>query len=463
MKDSFKNFWWHLLDRLRDKIDRYLNKDAPKSGEMPADETRQINFFLMVLKCVLNRVLTDCSFDVGSDSAQAEPLRKAVRDLQDNAYTIGGYMLGGSHMPDNRSECWAVLTDKETGAHHFMSGDEICITAMRGNRITDCYMIWNVVQRADRTYYLCRQHTLDEAGTLRIRFFIADSTAKEITADIPEWDSFLNVLDSNGAKQRREVVIPNANHIGFGRYKSPVLCLTNRTYGKPLNFGCGEIERKIQRTLDMIRLEYKATRTKLFADDSIVRDTDENGNSLDACAFDEYLFKVRAKSSESVKGLLESFSPAIRSSAYFDLLTRQLEEYQALMGVQELITHERTTAGATATEVKALNTNNIAMENAVRKAFGVGNADTLSADSLYYGIRTDLWSYDETWKDIYEDEQQTLNNWLALYNAGVCPLEDVVRYWYPTLDDAQIQEKTAALKAEKESSTQNSLDAMLNQ
>ena len=372
-------------------------------------------------------------------------------------------MLGGSHMPDNRSECWAVLTDKETGAHHFMSGDEICITAMRGNRITDCYMIWNVVQRADRTYYLCRQHTLDEAGTLRIRFFIADSTAKEITADIPEWDSFLNVLDSNGAKQRREVVIPNANHIGFGRYKSPVLCLTNRTYGKPLNFGCGEIERKIQRTLDMIRLEYKATRTKLFADDSIVRDTDENGNSLDACAFDEYLFKVRAKSSESVKGLLESFSPAIRSSAYFDLLTRQLEEYQALMGVQELITHERTTAGATATEVKALNTNNIAMENAVRKAFGVGNADTLSADSLYYGIRTDLWSYDETWKDIYEDEQQTLNNWLALYNAGVCPLEDVVRYWYPTLDDAQIQEKTAALKAEKESSTQNSLDAMLNQ
>lgn len=457
----FEGFWRNMLQKIDNKINQWLNRDKP-SNSMTASDTTQVNFFLMVLKCVLNRVLMDCKFDVVSDSTLADPLKNAVENLQDNAYKIGGLMLGGSDTPDRRSECWAILIDKKCGIHHYMGGNEICITEKSGDHIKDCFMIWNAVKRNNKIYLLCRRHTLDENGTLKIRFFTADENAREVNADIPEWDSFLYMFDDDGVKQQKEIIIPNADHIGFGRYKSPVMCLTNDTYGKPLNLGCEKIEKEIQNTLDMIRLELKATQTKLFPDWSIVKKEDKNGNPLSAYVIDEYIYPVKTKAGEQRSSLIDYFSPEVRTSAYFGVLAQQLEQYQALMGVQELITHERTTQGATATEIKSLNINNMSLENNIRAAFAKGNKDTLQADGLYYGIRDDLWSYDETWKDIYEDEQQTLNNWLALYNAGACTLEDVVRYWFPTLSDEQVAEKLAELNAAKQSGSFTSLEEMLN-
>ena len=219
MKGFFKTFWYNLLQKLNSKINQQLNRGNTASGEMTASDTDKINFFLMILKSVLNRVLMECEFDIVSDSQQAEPLKSAVKNLNENAYKIGGYMLGGSDTPDNKSECWAILIDKKCGIHHFMGGNEICITAKSGDHITDCYMIWNAIKRNDKIYLLCRRHTLGDDGTLKIRFFAADEAAREVVADIPEWNSFLYMLDDNGVRTRKEIIIPNANHIGFGRYK----------------------------------------------------------------------------------------------------------------------------------------------------------------------------------------------------------------------------------------------------
>lgn len=461
MKNVFAEFWINLLTKIDDKINQWLNKDKP-SNTITATDNTQINFFVMVLKCVLNRVLADCKFDIVSESSLSDPLKKAVNNLQENAYRIDGLMLGGSDTPERRSECWAILVDKKCGAHHFMSGSEICIMEKSGEHIKDCFMIWNAVKRNNKIYLLCRRHTLDKNGTLTIRFFAADENAKEINTDIPEWENFLYMFDEDGVRQRKKIIIPNANHIGFGRYKSPVMCLTNDAYGKPLNYGCEKLEKEIQKTLDMIRIEFKSAQTKLFPDWSIVKKTDKNGNPLNMYVMDEYIYPTKAKLADGNSSkLIDYFSPEIRTSAYFGLLTQQLEQYQSLMGVGELITHEQTTNSATATEVKSLNINNISLENNIRSAFAKGNKDTLMADGLYYGIRDDLWSYDETWKDIYEDEQQTLNNWLALYNIGACTLEDVVRYWFPTLSDEQVVEKLAKINEEKQANTISSLEKML--
>ena len=464
MRDFFKVFWYNLLQKLNNKINQQLNSHDVAGGEMSASDKDKVNFFQMVLKCVLNRALMECEFNVVSDSAQAEPLKTAVKNLNENVYKIGGYMLGGSKANDNKSECWAILIDKKCGIHHFMNGDEICITAKSGDHITDCFMIWNAVKRNDRIYLLCRRHTLDDDGTLKIRFFIANETAEEINADIPEWDNFLYMFDDNGAKVRKETIIPNANHIGFGRYKSPVMCLDDDTYGKPLNYGCQKIEAEIQDTLDMVRQELAATKTKLFPDWSIVKDTDSNGNPLNTYVMDGYIYPIKSKSglNDNRKNMIDYFSPEIRTSAYYGVLVQQLEQYQSWMGVQELITHERTTNGATATEIRSNNINNMALERNIRAAITKGNIETLKADGLYYGIREDIWSYDETWKDIYEDEQQTLNNWLSLYNAGLCTVEDIVRYWFPTLNDEQVAEKVSQLNAERADGTADSLEKLLN-
>lgn len=465
MKKNFNIFWYNLLQKINNKINQLLNKtDGGAANEMRASDAGKINFFLMVLKCVLNRTLMDCKFNVVSDSTQAEPLKKAVKNLEENIYKIGGYMLGGSEAVDNKSECWAILIDKECGIHHFMSGSEICITAKNGDHITDCFMIWNVTKRNDKTYLLCRRHTLDENGTLTIQFFAADEFAQEIDTDIPEWESYLYMFDDTGAKKRKQIVIQGANHIGFGRYKSPVLCLSDDTYGKALNRGCQKIEKEIQNTLDMIRLEYKATGTKLFPDWSIVKDVDKDGNPLNAYVMDEYIYPMKQllKDGKTATKPLDYVSPEIRSSAYFGLLTLQLEFYQSIMGVQELITHERTTHGATATEIKSSNINNMALENNIRAAVSKGNAETLKADALYYGIRDDLWEYDETWKDIYEDEQQTLQNNITMTESGGQSQRDLIKYWFPTFTDEQIDEKLTEITAAKANGLQSSIEDMLN-
>lgn len=465
MKNNFNVFWYNLLQRLNGKINQLLNKmgnGTPR--EMSALNIDVINFFLMVLKCVLNRAFMDCKFNIVSDNSQAEPLKRAVKNLEENIYKIGGYMLGGSETPDNKSECWAILIDKKCGIHHFMSGSEICITAKNGDHITDCFMIWNVTKRNNKTYLLCRRHTLDEKGTLTIRFFTADETAQEIDTDIPEWESYLYMFDDAGAKKRKQIIIPGANHIGFGRYKSPVLCLSDDTYGKPLNHRCQKIEQEIQNTLDMMRQEYKSSKTILFPDASIVKDRDKNGNPLNAYVIDEYIYPTEPmlKDGKASSKLIDYFSPEIRSSAYFGLLALQLEWYQAAMSMQELITHERTTHGATATEIYNSNLNNIALENSIRAAVSKGNKETLKADAIYYGIREDLWEYDETWKDIYEDEQETLQNNITMTESGGQSQRDLIKYWFPTFTDKQIDEKLAEINSEKANSLQNSLEDMLN-
>ncbi len=459
MKEALNNFWYNLLERLSSKINQWLNKDDEAGGEVNAADKTVINFFLMVLKAVLNRTLLDCTFNVISDSALAAPLKKAVKDLEKNAYKIGGYMLGGSKTPDNRSECWAILVDKRCGIHHFLSGSEVVITAKTGEHITDCFMIWNVVKRKNKTFFLCRRHTLSGDGTLTIRFFIADEAANEINADIPEWDNFIYAFDDGGLKRKKQIVIKNANHIGFGRYKSPVFCMGNDTYGKPLNFGCGRIEKEIQNTLDMIRLEFKATKTKLFPDWSIVKRDD----SKKAYVIDEYIYPTKQLSgvNDRRSNMVEYFSPEIRQSAYFALLQSQLEQYQALMGVSELITHSQSSNKATATEIKALNINNVSLENSIRKAFSYGNEDTLKADSLYYGIREDLWTYDEAWKDIYEDEQQTLQNNIAMTESGGQSRRDLIKYWFPTFNDDETDKKLAEINEEKSAGISRSLEDML--
>ena len=242
-----------------------------------------------------------------------------------------------------------------------------------------------------------------------------------------------------------------------------MLCLTDDTYGKALNFGCGKIEEQIQHTLDMIRLEFKATQTKLFPDESIVRKYDKNGNPLKAWVMDEYIYPTKPKLKDgNITKLIDYFSPEIRTSAYFGLLTQQLEQYQAIIGVQELITHEQTTNSATATEIKDSNINNIALEKSIRAAISKGNVETLKADGLYYGIREDLWSYDETWKDIYEDEQQTLQNNITMVNSGGQSQRDLIKYWFPTFTDEQVDEKLAEINAEKESSVNKGIEDMLN-
>ena len=73
-----------------------------------------------------------------------------------------------------------------------------------------------------------------------------------------------------------------------------------------------------------------------------------------------------------------------------------------------------------------------------------------------------MWTYDETGTDIYDDEQQRLNNMLTLYSNGAVEQLDLIKYWFPTLSDEEAQEKLDRITQSKEKDTQKSLEEMLN-
>ena len=456
MKEVISRFWYNLLQKLNGKINQWLNSEKMNTEETRIDDDGIVNFFVMILKKVLNHVFMQCDFEIVSDSVIAEPLRNLCDDLQSNCYKIGVYMLGGSDTPQNISECWVVpsvmiLGEKRKLYHTYLRGDRIRITEMIADEITECYMILESVKRNDKPYLLCRRHALNEKGDLKISYFIADEQAHEVNIDIPEWRNIINT----------ETTYVGANHIGFGRYKSPVISLNNDdTYGKPLNYGCSVIERKIQACLEQIRIEFKSKDPKLFPDESIVRRKDRNGNPLGMYCIDEYIYPIQHKMGADAK-MIDVYSPEIRESSYYVHLKELLKQYEALCGVNNILVKDNT-ANATATEIKALCIDNISLEDNIRQAIRQGNIMTLEADGIYLNIRRDLWSYDETWTDIYDDEQKRLNNMLTMYSNGAAEQIDLIKYWFPTLSDDEAQEKLDRINESRKNNTQAVIENMMN-
>ena len=161
--------------------------------------------------------------------------------------------------------------------------------------------------------------------------------------------------------------------------------------------------------------------------------------------------------------MVDEYCPAIRySEEYAKKLEDDLCKYQARMGVRDLITHTENTSGATATEIKSKNADNMALEQSIRKALRKGNEETLKADSIYLNIPLDLWQYDEDFQDIYTDDTQKLNEIITVMQNGGAEVDDLVKFYFPTLSDEERAEKIARINESKQSSTESSILSALN-
>ena len=449
MKYTIQRFWTNLLEKVNSKINQWLNKKKAVTT-LDAGDDSVVNFFLMILKKVINRSLFGAEYSVISDSLQAEPLKELCANLQENIHTIVGNMLGNNV----HAECWVVpsfitVKGKQKLIHSFISGERVCITQTKEDgQIAECYMIINATMQKDKIYFLCRKHSLDDNGNLHISYFVADEYAKLTKSILPEWDS---IIDS-------EITYPNAGNIGFGRYKSPVKAYNNDVvYGVPLNYGCSVVEKQLKNAVLYIEDELRLSEKRLFADARIIKkDKEEKEYTID-----DKIYSIKLNG-DSASNLIKEYCPAIRGTQYEEHLTKLLERYQALMGVSDIITHSETSNSATATEIKMLNTDNISLEQSIKRAIKKGNMETLVADAMYLGIARDLWEYDEEYGDLYSDEQQMLKNYLELYNAGAIELKDLVKYWFPTFTDEQIEKKVMAIESAKANNAQKSIEELLN-
>ena len=104
----------------------------------------------------------------------------------------------------------------------------------------------------------------------------------------------------------------------------------------------------------------------------------------------------------------------------------------------------------------------MALEQAIRREIRKGNMMTLEADALYLGIPQDAWAYDEDYQDIYVDDAAKLNEIITVMNNGAAEVDDLVKYYFPTLSDEERAEKIERINASKQSSTEQSIMSALN-
>ena len=129
MREKIQRFWVNLLLKVDGKINQWLNKKRGLKPIIDAGDDSVINFFLMILKKVINRSLMGAEYSVVSDSALSEPLQELCENLQDNIYSIVGNILGNNV----HAECWVVPSFITVGGqqkliHSYIGGEKVCIT-----------------------------------------------------------------------------------------------------------------------------------------------------------------------------------------------------------------------------------------------------------------------------------------------------------------------------------------------
>ena len=80
----------------------------------------------------------------------------------------------------------------------------------------------------------------------------------------------------------------------------------------------------------------------------------------------------------------------------------------------------------------------------------------------YLNIPLDLWQYDEDFQDIYTDDTQKLNEIITVMQNGGAEVDDLVKFYFPTLSDEERAEKIARINESKQASTESSILSALN-
>lgn len=438
---KFWNTWWSSwVVRQYNKIFKHPIMDKVQEWR----DIIRMNIMAIMSNTLNNLTNVEATFEVVSDSVQVDLLKKRAKNIEDKRYEIFSEMAC-----EGDYYIFPALNRLGELYHTYLTQQQVRIVDMDGDDITEAYGIidWYVDNKTNQTYYLLRHHVLDVNGTLTISYSVVDSSNNSV--NFPEWEQY----------QDEVIQYVGANHIGFGRYKSPISSRgLSPVYGVPLNFGCAEAEEKIFHDFELIEKEFTNGESKIFADPLILKKTkDKKGD--ERWDIPEYIFPINHR--EGSTASIDIFSPALRGSEHYGKLQNDLSFYEKQVGTSKgILTEPEPTSNATATEVRRANADTIALINKFRTAIDAGNEMTLEADAVYYNIARDLWTYVSDWYDPFENPGEQWQRLLEAKNAGAAEDEDLIRFIFPNLSEDERTEKLERIKANKAADTASTIDRM---
>lgn len=440
MFSKVKTFWNTFWNAIKTAYNKAF-KEPVRECVQEYRDTRRINFLAIFVSKLNNLSNTESTYEVESDSVQSERLKELCKDIEDKRFEITSEFLGVG-------DYWVFPSHDERGElyHRYVTQDKVRVLNMDGENITEVIgIIDEYVDDKNQVYFLNRRQTL-ENGTLTIETYVTNERNERVS--LAEWEHLDGVVYRfNGAE-----------HIGLGRFKSPVSSRGLSTvYGVPLNFGCEEIEEKIFHDLEMIEGEFENAESKIFTDPrNLVRDEKTGEYKMI-----ENIFAIQQRAGQNGSNI-DVYAPTIRYSEYQSKLLDDMQQYERQVGTDRgFLTPFESGTAATATEIRRANASTIALIDKIHTAIKKGVEMTLAADAVFLNVASDLYSVKFDFFDAFEDTDKQYERIAGAVDRGVLEKEDEIKWLYPNMTADEIAEKLARISEGQELNADVALERML--
>lgn len=439
---KFANFWRILFNSIKTAYNKAFKEPLITLTQEWRD-VKRINFLAIFVDKLSNLALSEATFDIETDSAVAEPLTTLVKDIEDKRYQISNEMLA-----EGDYYIFPATNEKGDIYHTYLTQEQVRILAMDGENITEAYGIidWFVDSTNSKTYYLLRHHRLDNDGTLTITYSVIDDSGKP--AIVEHWEYLKD----------ESVQYQNANHIGFGRFKSPASSRgMSAVYGVPLNYGCEEIEQRIFTDIEQTDKEFKYADSKIFTDPRNLK-VNENGKY----EMVDNIFAVNNRAGQTGNNI-DVYSPAIRYNEFRAKYVDDLMQYEQQIGVNRgFLTPFESGSAVTATEIRRANASTISMIDKIHNAMTKGIEESIKADAVFLNISDDLYTIKIDWYDVFENSDTQWQRLVEAFQNGSAEESDLVRFNFPNLSPEEIDEKLTRISEKGQTDTDVALERILN-
>lgn len=444
MFEKIRSFWSRFWNAFKDAYNAAF-KDAPEENTQDFRDTSQRNFLAVFVAKLNNLANTESTFTVESDSALTERLGELCKDLESERFAITEEMLG-------TGECWVFPA--HNGArelyHRYVPHDRVRILGMDGGEVVDVIGIIDEYTnpKDKKMFFLNRRHTL-KGDTLTIETYTTNENYERVYFE--PWESLEAAYQLRGA-----------SHIGVGRFKSPASSRgKSPVYGVPLNFGCGEIEKKIFGYLDMTDTEFEHAESKVFADPLILR-KGKGKDGEESYSIPEGFFPVNRRAGDTGPAI-DIYSPPIRLTEFQEKVLDEMRQYEQQVGTDSgFLTPLDTGKATTATEIRRANASTIALIDKIHTAIKTGVEMTLAADAVFLNISPDLYTVKFDFFDPFEDADKQYERLANAVDRGIAEKADEIRWLFPDLSEDEIEEKIERIGAESQTNTDTALESILN-
>lgn len=442
MFQKLQSFWKKIWSTYRQAYKQTFKHLQPERTQDYGD-THKFNFLAVFVSKLNNLVNTEATFELESDSVLTEPLRELTENLESSRFDFTAEMLA-------YGDVWVFPATDSDGKlyHRYVRGGDVCIIDIDGEKVTDVLGIIDEYadEKSGKTFLLNRRHTLSD-GVLTVETYVTDDNNRRCRFDL--WADSESVYTFTGA-----------NGIGVGRFKSPASSRgKSPVYGVPLNFGCGETERRCFKDLELIETEFERAESKIFADPLILR-KEKFGD--EGYKIPEGIFPVTGRKLGDSRGGIEIFSPEIRYSAYYSKLVNDLSQYEQAVGTDRgFLTPFESVNAATATEIRRANASTVALLDKIRNAIKSGIDSVLKADALFLGVPEDLYAVKIDWFDVFADEEAQYNRLKGAVDRGIAEKTDELKWLFPNLSLEEREAKLARIKSSKNIDEDEALEKIL--